>query len=177
MNLMLLIVFLLLQAIVLRHKKTGRKLEFNGKEPVGFDRNKVECFNCDRRGHFSRDFRSARNSQNRSRDDGNAGKRPTKEEDEQALVVQDGLEGLDKGMIDFNGFSAFLKFMENKPGIDNLDIDDLYNNLKVYEADIKGSSRSSSNLQNVDFVFAESTNNTNELNAAYSVSTTTGHSS
>nr|GEV82036.1 hypothetical protein [Tanacetum cinerariifolium] len=65
--------------------------------------------------------------------------------------------------------------MRNKPDIDNLDINDLYNNLKVYEADIKGSSRSSSNSQNVAFVFAESTSNT-ELNAGYSVSTATDHS-
>nr|GFA78360.1 ribonuclease H-like domain-containing protein [Tanacetum cinerariifolium] len=55
--------------------------------------------------------------------------------------------------------------------------DDLYNNLKVYGADIKGSSGSSSNSQNVDFVSAESTSSTNELNAAYSVSTATCHSS
>nr|GEW86511.1 ribonuclease H-like domain-containing protein [Tanacetum cinerariifolium] len=67
--------------------------------------------------------------------------------------------------------------MRNKPDIDNLDIDDLYNNLKVYEADIKGSSGSSSNSQNVAFVSAESTSITNELNAAYSVSTVTGYSS
>nr|GEX72158.1 hypothetical protein [Tanacetum cinerariifolium] len=67
--------------------------------------------------------------------------------------------------------------MRNKPDIDNLDIDDLYNNLKVYEADTKGSSRSSSNLQNVTFVSAESTSSTNELNASYSVSTATCHSS
>nr|GEX72157.1 hypothetical protein [Tanacetum cinerariifolium] len=67
--------------------------------------------------------------------------------------------------------------MRNKPDIDNLDIDDLYNNLKVYEADTTGSSRSSSNLQNVAFVSAESTSSTNELNAAYSVSTATCHSS
>ncbi|GJT31379.1 hypothetical protein Tco_0911654 [Tanacetum coccineum] len=33
----------------------------------------------------------------------------------------------------------------NKAGIDDLDIDDLYNNLKVFEANIKGSSRSFSN--------------------------------
>nr|GEV23943.1 hypothetical protein [Tanacetum cinerariifolium] len=65
--------------------------------------------------------------------------------------------------------------MRNKPCIDNLDIDDLYNNLKVYEADIKGSSGSSSNLQNVAFVSVESTSSTNELNAAYSVSTATCH--
>nr|GEZ30328.1 ribonuclease H-like domain-containing protein [Tanacetum cinerariifolium] len=63
------------------------------------------------------------------------------------------------------------------PGIDNLDIDDLYNNLKVYEDDIKGSSGSSLNSQNVAFVSAESTSSTNELNAAYSVSTATCHSS
>nr|GEV81754.1 ribonuclease H-like domain-containing protein [Tanacetum cinerariifolium] len=80
------------------YKKTGRKLEFNGKEPVGFDKTKVECFNCHRGGHFANDYRSARNSGNRSRDAGNAGyrgrdngKRPLKEEDENALVVQDGL--------------------------------------------------------------------------------------
>nr|GEU85507.1 hypothetical protein [Tanacetum cinerariifolium] len=98
-------------AIVLRHKmamlsmrvkrfykKTGRKMEFNGKEPVGFDKTKVESFNCHRRGHFARDCRSARNSGNWSRDAGNAGYRgrdngkwPAKEEDEKALVVQDGL--------------------------------------------------------------------------------------
>nr|GEU29557.1 hypothetical protein [Tanacetum cinerariifolium] len=81
MNLMLLIVFLLLQAIVLKHKvamlsmrverfykKTRRKLEFNGKEPVGFDKTKVECFNCHRRGHFARDYRSARNVGYKGRD-------------------------------------------------------------------------------------------------------------
>nr|GEU69179.1 hypothetical protein [Tanacetum cinerariifolium] len=58
----------------------------------------------------------------------------------------------------------------NKPDIDNLDIDDLYNNLKVYEANIKGSFGSSSNSHNVAFVSAKSTSSTNELNAAYSVS-------
>nr|GEW59971.1 hypothetical protein [Tanacetum cinerariifolium] len=55
-----------------------------------------------------------------------------------------------------------------KPDIDNLYINDHYNNLKVYEVDIKGYSRSSSNLQSVAFVSVESTSSTNELNAAYS---------
>nr|GEX41736.1 ribonuclease H-like domain-containing protein [Tanacetum cinerariifolium] len=59
----------------------------------------IECFNYNRKGHFARDCRTARNSGNRSRDAGNAGyrgrdngKRPAREEDENALVVQDGLE-------------------------------------------------------------------------------------
>nr|GEU35676.1 hypothetical protein [Tanacetum cinerariifolium] len=67
--------------------------------------------------------------------------------------------------------------MRNKPGIDNLDIADLYNNLNVYEADIIGSSRSSSNSHNVAFVYAEITSSTYELNVSYSLSTATGHSS
>nr|GEW14661.1 ribonuclease H-like domain-containing protein [Tanacetum cinerariifolium] len=77
----------------------------------------------------------------------------------------------------FGAWSNISLIMRNKPDIDNLDIDDLYNNLKVYEADIKGYSGSSSNSQNVAFVFTESTSSTNEPNAAYSVSTATGHSS
>ncbi|GKA25793.1 putative ribonuclease H-like domain-containing protein, partial [Tanacetum coccineum] len=28
------------------YKKTGRKLQFDAKEPVGFDKTKVECYNC-----------------------------------------------------------------------------------------------------------------------------------
>nr|GEW82503.1 ribonuclease H-like domain-containing protein [Tanacetum cinerariifolium] len=74
------------------YKKTGRKLKFNGKEPVGFDKTKVECCNCHRRGHFARDCRIAKNLGNRGRDAGNAGykrrdngKRPAREEDEKAL--------------------------------------------------------------------------------------------
>ncbi|GJR75636.1 hypothetical protein Tco_0088001 [Tanacetum coccineum] len=67
--------------------------------------------------------------------------------------------------------------MWNKAGIDDLDIDDLYNNLKVFEADIKGSSRSSLNSQNVAFLSVEDTNSINEVNTANGVSTTSGHNS
>nr|GEY13996.1 hypothetical protein [Tanacetum cinerariifolium] len=67
--------------------------------------------------------------------------------------------------------------MRNKEGIDELDIDDLYNNLKVFEADIKGSSGSSSNSHNVAFLSAEDTNSINEVNTANGVSTAACHSS
>ncbi|GJW49547.1 hypothetical protein Tco_0090898 [Tanacetum coccineum] len=67
--------------------------------------------------------------------------------------------------------------MRNKKGIDELDIDDLYNNLKVFEADIKGFSRSSLNSQNVTFFSTENTSNINEVNTANGVSTAPGHSS
>ncbi|GJV27265.1 putative ribonuclease H-like domain-containing protein [Tanacetum coccineum] len=67
--------------------------------------------------------------------------------------------------------------MRNKEGIDELDINDLYNNLKVFEADIKGSFGSSSNSHNVAFLSIEDTNSINEVNTTNGVSTAAGHSS
>ncbi|GKC15243.1 ribonuclease H-like domain-containing protein [Tanacetum coccineum] len=67
--------------------------------------------------------------------------------------------------------------MRNKAGIDDLDIYDLYNNLKVFEADIKGSSGSSSNSQNVAFLSAEDTSNSNEVSTTNGVPTASGHNS
>ncbi|GKC86026.1 hypothetical protein Tco_1141743, partial [Tanacetum coccineum] len=45
-------------------KKTGRNQNFNGKETVGFDKTKVECYNCHMRGHFAREGRIPRNQWN-----------------------------------------------------------------------------------------------------------------
>ncbi|GJS76247.1 ribonuclease H-like domain-containing protein [Tanacetum coccineum] len=52
--------------------------------------------------------------------------------------------------------------MRTKPGVDSLSIDDLYNNLRVFENDVKGSTASSSSMQNVAFI-SENTSSTNDL--------------
>ncbi|GKB21402.1 ribonuclease H-like domain-containing protein [Tanacetum coccineum] len=75
------------------YKKTGRKLIFNGKEPVGFDKTKVECFNCHRRVYFARECRAPRNQGNKNRDAGYRSRDNTRRtvpvETSDALVVQD----------------------------------------------------------------------------------------
>nr|GEW75852.1 hypothetical protein [Tanacetum cinerariifolium] len=63
--------------------------------------------------------------------------------------------------------------MRNKSDLDTLSMDDLYNNLKVYESEIKSQSSSSSNSHNVAFVSSDNTSSTNEtVNTAYSFFTT-----
>ncbi|GJX57742.1 hypothetical protein Tco_0287639 [Tanacetum coccineum] len=66
--------------------------------------------------------------------------------------------------------------MRTKPGVDSLSFDDLYNNLRVFEPDVKGSTGSSSSAQNVAFV-SSSTSSTNDVSTAYGVSTSSGHNS
>ncbi|GKC36998.1 hypothetical protein Tco_1049382, partial [Tanacetum coccineum] len=67
--------------------------------------------------------------------------------------------------------------MRTKPGVDTLSFDDLYNNLKVFESDVKGSTASSSSIQNVVFVSSESTSSTNNVSTSYGVSTSSCHNS
>ncbi|GJS51538.1 putative ribonuclease H-like domain-containing protein [Tanacetum coccineum] len=66
----------------------------------------------------------------------------------------------------------------NKEEIETISLDDLYNNLKIYEHELAGSSSTSQNPQNVAFVSSSSTNSncnssTNEAdNTAHEVSAT-----
>ncbi|GJU54538.1 putative ribonuclease H-like domain-containing protein [Tanacetum coccineum] len=62
----------------------------------------------------------------------------------------------------------------NKEEIETISLDDLYNNLKIYEPELTGSTNTNQNSQNVAFVSSNSTNsnnNTNEVhNTTYGVS-------
>nr|GEU99370.1 transposase, MuDR, MULE transposase domain protein [Tanacetum cinerariifolium] len=79
------------------HKRTGIKLQFDTRDPIGFDKTKVECFNCHKIWHFARDCRAKENQDSRRRDAGynenkarDNGKRPAYQDDSKALVTIDG---------------------------------------------------------------------------------------
>nr|GEY31664.1 ribonuclease H-like domain-containing protein [Tanacetum cinerariifolium] len=47
-------------------KKTGKKITIQGTDVAGFDKSKVECFNCHKMGHFTRECKAPR-SQDKGR--------------------------------------------------------------------------------------------------------------
>ncbi|GJZ15666.1 hypothetical protein Tco_0551343 [Tanacetum coccineum] len=73
-----------------------------------------------------------------------------------------------------SAWSQVSLIMRTKPGVDSLSFDDLYNNLRVFESDVKGSTASSSSTQNVAFV-SENTSSTNEVSTAYGASSSLDH--
>ncbi|GKA40352.1 ribonuclease H-like domain-containing protein [Tanacetum coccineum] len=74
-------------------KNTRRKLTVNGTETIEFDKSKVECYNCHKRGHFVRECRAPRNQEYRNRE--NIISVPVETTTSNALISCDGLGDYD----------------------------------------------------------------------------------
>ncbi|GKB25500.1 ribonuclease H-like domain-containing protein [Tanacetum coccineum] len=68
--------------------KSGRKINANGSKTIGFNKSKVECYNCHKKGHFVRGCRAPRENRNREPVRRNVTVETT---ETKALVAQDGL--------------------------------------------------------------------------------------
>ncbi|GKA32370.1 hypothetical protein Tco_0718737 [Tanacetum coccineum] len=70
-------------------------------------------------------------------------------------------------------WNTYVVVWSNKPDPDTMSFDDLYNNFKIIEQEVKGtaSSSSSSSSSSQNMAFVSSPSSTNEVNTAYGVST------
>ncbi|GKA92927.1 ribonuclease H-like domain-containing protein, partial [Tanacetum coccineum] len=75
-------------------KNIGRKLIVNGNESIDFDKSKVECYNCHKRGHFAKECRAPRNQDNKNRESSRRSV-PVETTTSNALISCDGLGGYD----------------------------------------------------------------------------------
>ncbi|GJX42062.1 ribonuclease H-like domain-containing protein [Tanacetum coccineum] len=75
-------------------KNTGRKLTINSNESVGFNKSKVKCYNCYKKGHFAKECRAPRN-QDYNNKERTRRTVPVETSTSTTLVSCDGLGGYD----------------------------------------------------------------------------------
>ncbi|GJV53651.1 ribonuclease H-like domain-containing protein [Tanacetum coccineum] len=66
----------------------------NGTKTIGFDKSKVECYNCHKRGHFARECKALRNQENRNKENTRR-VMPVETTTSNALISYDGLGDYD----------------------------------------------------------------------------------
>ncbi|GJX69964.1 ribonuclease H-like domain-containing protein [Tanacetum coccineum] len=91
-------------------QKTGRKITINGSDTVGYDKSKVECFNCQKMRHFVRECRGPRNQDSRNRNQDSSRRTVNMEEtSSKARVAIDGAATYKRGLASVEEQLVFYK--------------------------------------------------------------------
>ncbi|GKB73747.1 putative ribonuclease H-like domain-containing protein [Tanacetum coccineum] len=98
-------------------QRTRKKIIINGSDTVGYDKTKVECFNCHKMGHFAKECRDPRSQEYRSKNQDSSRKTVNVEESSsKALLAIDGIQRieLNKSEFDLANYKIGLAFVEEQ---------------------------------------------------------------
>ncbi|GJZ81204.1 putative ribonuclease H-like domain-containing protein [Tanacetum coccineum] len=73
------------------YQRTGKNIFINANDTAGYDKSKVECFNCHKMGHFAKECRAARSKEGQFRNQDNTRKQGNNEDtSSKAMLAIDG---------------------------------------------------------------------------------------
>ncbi|GJS94584.1 ribonuclease H-like domain-containing protein [Tanacetum coccineum] len=73
------------------YQKTRKKIFINGNDIVGYDKSKVECYNCHNLGHFTKECRAPRSKEGQYRNQDNTRKQGTNKDTSKAMLAINGV--------------------------------------------------------------------------------------
>ncbi|GJZ15002.1 ribonuclease H-like domain-containing protein [Tanacetum coccineum] len=97
------------------YQRTTKKIIINGSDTTGYDKSKVEWFNCHKMGHFARECRGPRNQESRPKNQESRSR--NQESSKRTVNVEDTSS---KAMVVFDGAGFDWSFMGNEEVPTNL---------------------------------------------------------